>query len=201
MRAVSHIISCENIWSYSVARGWPKVESRPNPHILSPIAVYCVKKKADSPLRTVRGKRRIVKESLWENRGRKQLTCADEIERNKRLITASQTQSKYKQKNSNMTSKETFDLDDGIRTRSRMEHVEVNVTEKQGQVNSVTFLNAKKKKNALTSQGDFSFQDLSEVLIQHMSLCLSVASLCPSSHMLYSWRCFTFSSESIFLSL
>lgn len=146
MRAVSHIISCENIWSYSVARGWPKVESRPNPHILSPIAVYCVKKKADSPLRTVRGKRRIVKESLWENRGRKRLTCADEIERNKRLITASQTQSKYKQKNSNMTSKETFDLDDGIRTRSRMEHVEVNVTEKQGQVNSVTFLNAKKKK-------------------------------------------------------
>lgn len=72
--------------------------------------------------------------------------CADEIERNKWLITASQTQSKYKQKNSNMTSKETFDLDDGIRTRSRMEHVEVNVTEKQGQVNSVTFLNAKKKK-------------------------------------------------------
>lgn len=45
-----------------------------------------------------------------------------------------------------MTSKETFDLDDGIRTRSRMEHVEVNVAEKQGQVNSVTFLNAKKKK-------------------------------------------------------
>lgn len=45
-----------------------------------------------------------------------------------------------------MTSKETFDLDDSIRTRSRMEHVEVNVTEKQGQVNSVTFLNAKKKK-------------------------------------------------------
>lgn len=72
--------------------------------------------------------------------------CADEIERNKRLITASQTQSKYKQKNSNMTSKETFDLDDSIRTRSRMEHVEVNVAEKQGQVNSVTFLNAKKKK-------------------------------------------------------